>query len=98
MGKTKGNSVQPKTIASIFFFLRLSAIFNNLAFVGGTALRVLYDLRRYSEDLDFSLVKKQGYSFTGFLHKLNFYPKCLNLLEFYKPAHSFLQSRKLYSI
>jgi len=28
--------------------------FMNLAFVGGTALRFLYDLRRFSEDLDFS--------------------------------------------
>jgi len=27
--------------------------FKNLAFVGGTALRILYNLRRFSEDLDF---------------------------------------------
>ncbi|MFH1201403.1 MAG: nucleotidyl transferase AbiEii/AbiGii toxin family protein [Candidatus Omnitrophota bacterium] len=37
--------------------------FNNLAFVGGTALRFLYSLRRFSEDLDFSLVNKEGYNF-----------------------------------
>jgi len=30
--------------------------FKNIAFVGGTALRILYDLRRFSEDLDFSLI------------------------------------------
>ncbi|MEW6042503.1 MAG: nucleotidyl transferase AbiEii/AbiGii toxin family protein, partial [Elusimicrobiota bacterium] len=29
--------------------------FNKLAFVGGTSLRVLFGVRRYSEDLDFSL-------------------------------------------
>ena len=37
--------------------------FKHLAFVGGTALRILYDLRRFSEDLDFSLLDKQGYDF-----------------------------------
>ena len=37
--------------------------FNNFAFVGGTALRIIYDLRRFSEDLDFSLVNKKNYSF-----------------------------------
>ena len=38
--------------------------FGNLAFVGGTALRVIFDLRRFSEDLDFSLVEKKGYNFS----------------------------------
>jgi predicted nucleotidyltransferase component of viral defense system len=28
----------------------------DIAFVGGTALRILYDLNRFSEDLDFSLI------------------------------------------
>lgn len=37
--------------------------FENMAFVGGTALRILYDLRRFSEDLDFSVTKKKGYDF-----------------------------------
>lgn len=31
--------------------------FQNIAFLGGTSLRILYKIRRYSEDLDFSLVK-----------------------------------------
>jgi len=31
--------------------------FENVAFYGGTALRILYTLDRYSEDLDFSLLK-----------------------------------------
>ena len=31
--------------------------FKFLSFIGGTALRVLFDLRRFSEDLDFSLQK-----------------------------------------
>lgn len=39
-------------------------LFNNLAFVGGTALRFLFDLKRFSEDLDFSLINKKGYNFS----------------------------------
>ena len=37
--------------------------FADMAFVGGTALRVLYDLRRFSEDLDFSVIEKRRYNF-----------------------------------
>jgi predicted nucleotidyltransferase component of viral defense system len=36
--------------------------FSSWAFLGGTALRFLYNLPRYSEDLDFSLTKS---SYTG---------------------------------
>jgi len=48
--------------------LILQAVFdndcsNNIAFVGGTALRLFYNINRYSEDLDFSLVKKDNYDF-----------------------------------
>lgn len=35
--------------------LHESEAFKNLAFVGGTALRFIYSLARFSEDLDFSL-------------------------------------------
>jgi hypothetical protein len=37
--------------------------FGKVAFTGGTALRVLFGLKRFSEDLDFSLVSKSGYDF-----------------------------------
>ena len=43
-------------------------IFDQMAFVGGTSLRILFDLRRFSEDLDFSVIRKQKYSFDR-LHK-----------------------------
>lgn len=39
-------------------------LFDNLAFTGGTALRVIFGMKRFSEDLDFSLVKKENYSFS----------------------------------
>lgn len=41
--------------------------FKNFAFVGGTALRILYGLRRFSEDLDFSLINEDKYNFDNFL-------------------------------
>lgn len=37
--------------------------FRAMAFVGGTALRILYQVRRYSEDLDFSITSKDKYDF-----------------------------------
>ncbi len=39
-----------------------SEAFRPLAFVGGTALRFLHNLPRFSEDLDFSLVSDAGYA------------------------------------
>lgn len=44
--------------------------FKNLSFVGGTALRIIYDLRRFSEDLDFSLISENNYDFINFLELL----------------------------
>lgn len=46
--------------ARILLALQDSGAFANWAFVGGTALRFLFRLPRYSEDLDFSLVKGSG--------------------------------------
>ena len=37
--------------------------FRRTAFLGGTALRFLYGLQRFSEDLDFSLTDTNGHSF-----------------------------------
>lgn len=44
--------------------------FKQMAFVGGTALRMLHDLRRFSEDLDFSVIRKGGYDFLGIISSL----------------------------
>jgi len=41
--------------ARILLSLQDNGAFSNWAFIGGTALRFLFDLPRYSEDLDFSL-------------------------------------------
>ncbi len=37
--------------------------FENVSFVGGTALRIIYNLRRFSDDLDFSLVDTKNFDF-----------------------------------
>ena len=37
-----------------------SKFFEHAAFYGGTALRILYGLDRFSEDLDFSLLTHSG--------------------------------------
>ncbi len=44
--------------------------FQKIAFVGGTALRIIYDLKRFSEDLDFSLITAIDFNFTSFIEKL----------------------------
>lgn len=59
-------------------FLQLTALkimydhgyFKMTAFVGGTALRFIKNLRRYSEDLDFSLIHAKGYDFNRLNDKL----------------------------
>ena len=38
-------------------------MFQGMAFLGETALRILYQVRRYSEDLDFSVTSKTKYEF-----------------------------------
>ena len=46
--------------------------FEHAAFYGGTALRILYGLDRYSEDLDFSLLKPNpNFDFLPFLHGMH---------------------------
>lgn len=47
-----------------------SEAFRSLAFVGGTALRFLHGLPRFSEDLDFSLVLPQGYAGQAWMAKV----------------------------
>jgi predicted nucleotidyltransferase component of viral defense system len=44
--------------------------FNSLAFVGGSALRILYGLPRFSEDLDFSLENSSNYAGMEWMKKI----------------------------
>lgn len=56
--------------SSVLRSLHECQAFQCLSFVGGTALRFLYDLQRYSEDLDFSLESPAGYEPKDWLGKL----------------------------
>jgi predicted nucleotidyltransferase component of viral defense system len=48
--------------------LEREGFFEKAAFYGGTALRILYGLDRFSEDLDFTLLEpKENFDFTPFL-------------------------------
>lgn len=44
--------------------------FSKIAFTGGTALRLLYDMKRFSEDLDFSVINNKEYDFSSLVSTL----------------------------
>jgi len=45
-------------------------VLDELVFHGGTALRILYDLRRFSEDLDFHLKEKSPFNLKSIAQKI----------------------------
>jgi len=47
--------------------------FKYISFVGGTSLRFLYQLQRFSEDLDFSVTEKNGYNFKDLIKSIEFH-------------------------
>jgi len=56
--------------AMVLRSLHESEAFVNLAFVGGTALRFVHSLPRFSEDLDFSLEQGDGYKPEAWMKKV----------------------------
>ncbi len=56
--------------AHILFSLQSARAFEQLAFVGGSALRFLHGLCRFSEDLDFSLERPAGYDLRRLLRRV----------------------------
>ena len=65
------NRVREYLQARILSSLQRSGAMVPLAFQGGTALRFLYSIRRYSEDLDFALERPdRGYDFQSYLGAL----------------------------
>lgn len=66
-----GNLVREYLQARILETLQISGGMIPLAFQGGTALRFLYDLPRFSEDLDFALERPDdGFDFQKILEKI----------------------------
>ena len=47
--------------------------FTSLSFVGGTALRILFNVQRFSEDLDFDLTQKSGFDFAKLVQSVVFH-------------------------
>lgn len=64
------NGLREYLQAFILRSLHESEAARSVAFVGGTALRFLEDLPRFSEDLDFSQVSPDGYEPVRWLRKL----------------------------
>ncbi|HBG62314.1 MAG: hypothetical protein A2306_11410 [Omnitrophica WOR_2 bacterium RIFOXYB2_FULL_38_16] len=59
----KFNTIREYLQSYILRIMQDFGAFHYCAFLGGTALRFLYDLPRFSEDLDFSLANKQEKTF-----------------------------------
>src|SRR3989304_5853170 len=55
--------------AYILRIMHNEGVFRTTAFLGGTALRFLYGLPRFSEDLDFSLAKGKEITFDALVKK-----------------------------
>lgn len=66
----KMNALREYLQAFVLRSLHESEAFGCLSFVRGTALRFLYNLPRFSEDLDFSLEEKTNYNPEKWLAKL----------------------------
>lgn len=64
------NSLREYVQSMALFSLHQSEAFSAISFVGGTALRFLFALPRYSEDLDFSLESADAYEPVKWLKKL----------------------------
>lgn len=69
-GISKLNLMREYIQAEVLYTLQQIGAFQHIAFVGGTALRFLYHLPRYSIDLDFSLENRQNYHFNKLEKKL----------------------------
>ena len=66
----KRNVMREYLQAYILKILHKEEFFQTAAFLGGTALRFLHGLPRFSEDLDFSLEKKGSYSLEDTAQKI----------------------------
>ena len=66
----KLNAMREYLQAYILSFMYEGGVFRHAAFVGGTALRFLHGLPRFSEDLDFSQVGKDKVNFGALMSKI----------------------------
>jgi predicted nucleotidyltransferase component of viral defense system len=69
-GEAKINRLRETLQLVCLKILHDKGYFSKMAFVGGTALRIIYDMKRFSEDMDFSVIDKNGYDFSGIIADL----------------------------
>ena len=75
LGKQSQVQFKQLSLAEILQHLILQSVykqnaFKYLTFTGGTALRLLYNTERFSEDLDFSLTQKEDIKLTVLISKI----------------------------
>ncbi len=68
--KQRKNILREYLQAHILYSIQQAGAFSHIAFQGGTALRFLYSVRRFSEDLDFALENKDGFDFQKMKEKI----------------------------
>ena len=66
----KENAIKEIVQEVVLCGLSRGGFFKDVAFYGGTALRIFYGLDRFSEDLDFSLITKNSDFLTCTFFKL----------------------------
>ncbi|MBM4387650.1 MAG: nucleotidyl transferase AbiEii/AbiGii toxin family protein, partial [Deltaproteobacteria bacterium] len=75
VSNTRGDAAKLNVMREYIQIVVLRTIFERgrfaqLTFVGGTALRFIFGLPRFSEDLDFSLTAPTGYDFERMLTEI----------------------------
>lgn len=74
----EANAIKEITQEIILYALSTTKFFDHVHFCGGTALRIIYGLARFSEDLDFTLnTTSNSFNFD------NYMPDVLNVLQQY---------------
>lgn len=82
---SKYNFLREYMQALVLKFIEQKGYSRNIAFVGGTALRIIFDIKRFSEDLDFSLISPKGYDFEVFIREMSKYFSSIGITVEYKP-------------
>jgi predicted nucleotidyltransferase component of viral defense system len=67
----KLNTIREYLQAFILRILYKNNFFQHSAFLGGTCLRFIYNIKRFSEDLDFSLQKPESFEFEKIVQQLD---------------------------
>lgn len=67
----KLNTMREYLQAFILRILFKNNFFKHTAFLGGTCLRFIHSIKRFSEDLDFSLLDRQSFDFDSIIRSLS---------------------------